>query len=72
MGMLKSWRTSSVCKTDGYAFDGPNPSIPTILYSTLAQLVECVTVNHIVPGPSPGGGANKLNNGGSPLVLEAP
>ncbi len=36
MGMLKSWRSSSVCKTDGYAFGGSNPPIPTT-YSILAQ-----------------------------------
>lgn len=57
MGVPKSWRSSSVCKTDGYAFDGPNPSTPTILYSTLAQLVEQSAVNRQVPGSNPGGGA---------------
>ena len=29
MGMLKSWRSSPVCKTGGYAFGGPNPPMPT-------------------------------------------
>ena len=57
MGVPKSWRSSSVRKTDGYAFDGPNPSTPTILYSTLAQLVEQSAVNRQVPGSNPGGGA---------------
>ena len=30
MGNLRSWRFSSVCKTDGYAFGGPNPPLPTM------------------------------------------
>lgn len=64
MGVPKSWRSSSVCKTDGYAFDGPNPSTPTILYSTLAQLVERATVNRMVPGSSPGGGAMPVSPSG--------
>ena len=33
-------------------------SVPT--HSSIAQLVEQVTVNHPVPGSSPGGGVNGL------------
>lgn len=29
MGLLRSWRFSTVCKTVGYAFIGPNPIKPT-------------------------------------------
>lgn len=57
MGAPKSWRSSRVRKTRGYAFGGSNPPAPTILYSTLAQLVERATVNRMAPGSSPGGGA---------------
>ena len=33
MGLLRSWRFSTVCKTVGYAFIGPNPIKPTKIAS---------------------------------------
>ena len=30
------------------------------VYSSIAQLVEHMTVNHVVPGSSPGWGAKKI------------
>ena len=58
--MLKSWRSSSVCKTDGYAFGGPNPPIPTT-YSDMAQLVERVIRNDQVVRSSRTVGANMVS-----------
>ena len=30
--VLKSWRSSPVCKTGGYAFGGPNPPSSTMVH----------------------------------------
>ena len=68
--MLKSWRSSPVCKTGGYAFGGPNPPMPTI-YSTLVQLVERGTDNAMILCSSQRGGVNLF--GSVPqLVVELP
>ena len=42
---------------------GSNPTAGTRHYSTLAQLVERPTVNRMVPGSSPGGGAKTMGTG---------
>ena len=60
MGMPKSWRSSSVCKTDGYAFGGSNPPIPTT-YSDIAQLVEQFIRNEPVARSSRAVGANMVS-----------
>ncbi len=42
------------CKSGTIGFAGSNPVTCTIFYSDIAQLVEQMTVNHRVPGSSPG------------------
>lgn len=37
MGLLRSWRFSTVCKTVGYAFIGSNPIKPTKFAVTLCE-----------------------------------
>ncbi len=45
----------------GQRFKSPYPLCPFgTTYSSIAQLVEQVTVNHPVPGSSPGGGPGSL------------
>lgn len=60
MGAPKSWRSSRVRKTRGYAFGGPNPPAPTTS-SDIAQLVEQFIRNEPVARSSRAVGANMVS-----------
>ena len=40
------------------------------VYSSIAQLVEHMTVNHVVPGSSPGWGAKKRASLEKPFIFQ--
>ena len=40
------------------------------VYSSIAQLVEHMTVNHVVPGSSPGWGAKKKASLEKPFIFQ--
>ena len=57
LGGVSEWPKELVLKTSvGKPTVGSNPTLSAI-YSDIAQLVEQVAVNHLVPGSSPGVGA---------------
>jgi hypothetical protein len=52
-GEVPEWPKGADCKSAGYAFEGSNPSLSTILLAGIAQLVEREPSKLGVAGSSP-------------------
>ena len=52
-GEVPEWPKGADCKSAGYAFEGSNPSLSTILFAGIAQLVEREPSKLGVAGSSP-------------------
>src|SRR5262249_57820103 len=52
-GEVPEWPKGADCKSAGYAFEGSNPSLSTILCAGIAQLVEREPSKLGVAGSSP-------------------
>src|SRR5215831_6033161 len=70
-GEVPEWPKGADCKSAGYAFEGSNPSLSTILCAGIAQLVEREPSKLGVAGSSPVSRSNPTGSGQEEALLDS-